>query len=198
MGRRIAAFFDLDCTLLTVNSGALWIKRERRLGRLTRKEYLEGLFYLLAYRMNMIDMEQAMGRALLTIKGEREEVVRQWTRDWYYDEVAGRVAPGARRALFAHRRAGHRLVLLSTTSPYQAEVVAEHLSLDGCIHSGYEVREGVFTGSFVQPLCYAEGKVVLAERYGTTAVLTLDRRHFDVLRPLDGGRFTLLGGEESD
>lgn len=34
--------------------------------------------------------------------------------------------------------------------------------------------------------------VVLAERYATRAVLTLDRRHFSVLRPLQGGRFTLL------
>ena len=34
--------------------------------------------------------------------------------------------------------------------------------------------------------------VVLAARYGTRTVLTLDRRHFEVLRPLDGGRFRLL------
>jgi uncharacterized protein len=34
--------------------------------------------------------------------------------------------------------------------------------------------------------------VVLAKRYATRRVLTLDRRHFTVLRPLDGGRFALL------
>jgi uncharacterized protein len=34
--------------------------------------------------------------------------------------------------------------------------------------------------------------VVMAERHRTRTVLTLDHRHFDVLRPLDGGRFTLL------
>jgi len=34
--------------------------------------------------------------------------------------------------------------------------------------------------------------VVLARRYATRSILTLDRRHFDVLRPLDGGRFTVL------
>jgi predicted nucleic acid-binding protein len=34
--------------------------------------------------------------------------------------------------------------------------------------------------------------VVLASRYGTRAVLTLDHRHFRVLRPLEGGRFQLL------
>ncbi len=34
--------------------------------------------------------------------------------------------------------------------------------------------------------------VVLAERYGTKMILTLDRRHFGVLRPLSGGRFRIL------
>lgn len=34
--------------------------------------------------------------------------------------------------------------------------------------------------------------VVLAERYASPTLLTLDRRHFGVLRPLQGGRFALL------
>lgn len=34
--------------------------------------------------------------------------------------------------------------------------------------------------------------VVLADRYKTKQILTLDHRHFDVLRPLSGGRFKLL------
>lgn len=34
--------------------------------------------------------------------------------------------------------------------------------------------------------------VVLADRQRTRTIVTLDRRHFDVLRPLSGGRFTVL------
>jgi len=34
--------------------------------------------------------------------------------------------------------------------------------------------------------------VVLAERYRTRSIATLDHRHVDVLRPLSGGRFTVL------
>jgi predicted nucleic acid-binding protein len=34
--------------------------------------------------------------------------------------------------------------------------------------------------------------VVLAKRHGTRTIATLDRRHFEVLRPLDGGRFTIV------
>jgi uncharacterized protein len=34
--------------------------------------------------------------------------------------------------------------------------------------------------------------IVLADRYKTKQILTLDHRHFDVVRPLSGGRFKLL------
>ena len=34
--------------------------------------------------------------------------------------------------------------------------------------------------------------VVLTARYQTRVIVTLDRRHFDVVRPLTGGRFTIL------
>lgn len=34
--------------------------------------------------------------------------------------------------------------------------------------------------------------VVLAERFRTHTILTLDRRHFEVLRPLAGGRFRIV------
>jgi uncharacterized protein len=34
--------------------------------------------------------------------------------------------------------------------------------------------------------------VVLADRYQTKSILTLDHRHFNVIRPLKGGRFKLL------
>ena len=34
--------------------------------------------------------------------------------------------------------------------------------------------------------------VVLAELYRTRTIVTLDRRHFSVLRPMGGGRFALL------
>ena len=34
--------------------------------------------------------------------------------------------------------------------------------------------------------------VVLADRYHTREIVSLDHRHFDVLRPLSGGRFRLI------
>ena len=39
--------------------------------------------------------------------------------------------------------------------------------------------------------------VVLAARYMTTRVLTLDLRHFRVMEPLQGGHFTILPTDAS-
>ncbi len=38
--------------------------------------------------------------------------------------------------------------------------------------------------------------VVLADRFATTRLLTFDERHFRVLRPLQGGYFTLLPADQ--
>lgn len=79
----------------------------------------------------------------------------------------------------------------------EAEVIAELAS------GGYELacldREDVLRAVVVMER-YADldigitdaSLVVLSERHGTTEILTLDERHFRVLRPLQGGTFTLL------
>lgn len=175
---RAAAFFDLDGTLLSVNSGALWIQRERRLGRLSLLQYLEAIAYLIAYRLDAIDMSWAMRRALLTIRGEREETVREWTRTWYREEIAQRVAPGAWSTVRWHRDAGHMLILLTTSSPYEAELAAEQLGMDAYLCSRYEVRDGVFTGEPLLPLCFGGGKVAHAERFAREHAIDLGQSYF--------------------
>jgi HAD superfamily hydrolase (TIGR01490 family) len=175
---RPAAFFDLDRTVITVNSGDLWMKRERRLGRLSLRHVAEGTALFLAYRLSVVDIEAAMRKALAIYRGEREADLRRWTREWYALEVAPCIAPRARRAMAEHRAAGHPLILLTSSSPYLSEIVAEDLGLDGWISSRYEVRDGTMTGEPVLPLCYGAGKVGHADRYAREEGIDLGRSFF--------------------
>ncbi len=175
---RTAAFFDLDRTLLTVNSGALWVQRERRLKRITLRQVAEATMMLIAYRLSLVDIEASMRKALAVYRGEREETLARWTREWFDLEIKHLVAAGARRALDEHRRAGDLCVLLTSSSPYMARVVSEELTLDAWIASTYEVRGGVLTGEPVLPLCYGSGKVALAERYAREVGVDLSRSYF--------------------
>jgi HAD superfamily hydrolase (TIGR01490 family) len=174
----VAAFFDLDRTLISVNSGSLWIKRERRMGRISLRQVVEGTMMLLAYRLSIVDIEAAMRKALAVYRGEREETLARWTREWYLQTVAPCVTPAARQALAEHRAQGHPLVLLTSSSPYVSVVVAEQLGLDAWISSRYEVRDGLLTGEPVLPLCYGAGKVGYAERWAAEAGVDLGRSYF--------------------
>jgi putative phosphoserine phosphatase/1-acylglycerol-3-phosphate O-acyltransferase len=130
------AFFDLDHTLLTANSGRLWMDRDRREGRIGPLQVLAGLVFLTLYRFGVVDIEMAMNAALTTIKGEREEVVRDWTRRWFDDEVVPFMAPGAKEFIGAHRARGHRVVLLTSSSPYASESAVTHFGLHDLADSG--------------------------------------------------------------
>jgi HAD superfamily hydrolase (TIGR01490 family) len=177
-GTRPAAFFDLDGTLITANSGGLWMKRERRLGRISFRQLVEGTIYLVAYRFRALDMERVTVKALETVKGEREQAVRQWTRAWFYDEVVPFEAPGARPAIEHHRGRGEPVVLLTSASLYESEAAVEHFGLDDLLCTRYEVRDGLFTGDIVRPLCYGAGKIAHAERYAAAHDVDIDRSTF--------------------
>jgi HAD superfamily hydrolase (TIGR01490 family) len=159
---RRAAFFDLDGTLLSVNSAALWVQRERSLGRLTRRQAARAALFFIGYRLSLVDIEAAMKVALGTIRGTEERLLREAVQEWYRRDVAPLAAPGAFPVIDAHRRRGDLLVLLTSSSLYASEEAQAQFGLDEVLCTRYEVREGLFTGEAVTPLCYGQGKVECA------------------------------------
>jgi HAD superfamily hydrolase (TIGR01490 family) len=174
----IAAFFDLDGTLISVNSAHLWMKRERRMGRITRSEMALAVFYILIYKIGFINMEKVTRRALQTVRGLEEDKVRQWTYEWFDAEVVPHLAPGGLAALEEHRAAGHRLVILTSASRYESEAALKYMNMDDLLCTRYEVVDGRFTGDVILPLCYGQGKVIHAERYAREHGVNLDESYF--------------------
>ena len=174
----VAAFFDLDGTLLDGNSGWLWMTNEWRQGRITSKQMLEGTLYVLAYKLGVIDMDTAMVKALETIQGLMEEEIRHRTKQWFEEHVASRFSTPARDALEEHRRMGHQLVLLTSASPYESEEVVRLLDMDAYLCTRYELQGGRFTGQPIRPLCFGAGKVYWAKKYSAEHGVDLGRSYF--------------------
>ncbi len=175
---KAAAFFDLDGTLIDANSAALWIKREKRRGKITRWQEAQALFYLLCYRFGFIDMEAVTVKALKTVRGLDEETVRRWTHDWFREEVIRFTTAAAHQTLDHPRSLGHSLVLLTSASPYESEAASDFFGLDAFLCSIYEVKEGILTGNIIPPLCYGRGKVIHAEKYAAAHGIDLGSSYF--------------------
>jgi HAD superfamily hydrolase (TIGR01490 family) len=169
------AFFDLDRTLLSINSGAAWVLRELRERRLTLLQVARAMYYLSLYRLGRARLEDAIVVAISTLRGTSVDAVRENVEGFYERHVRNAYRPGGLKALAEHKQAGDVTALLSSTSVYLAEAVARELALDAAFCNRFEVDgEGAHTGRSQGRLCYGTGKLEYAEAFAQSRGVSLD------------------------
>ena len=157
------AFFDLDLTLLSANTGKLWVRRELALGQLSKRTALQAALWLARYQLGLGGLT-LVSKAISTTEGLIEAELIARTASFYERQVRSLFRPGAIEALRVHRASGDRVVLLTASSHFLAERVAEELKLDGILCNRLEVNaRGILTGRTVGPICYGEGKLFHAK-----------------------------------
>lgn len=159
------AFFDLDHTVLNVNSGNLWVKYQYRQGHLSVTDLLRTMGYWVGYRFAVVDVEEIARMAASRIKGTPEEAMRADIHGWYEREIRAHIDPAVVSVAEDHRAKGHKLVLLTASSSYVSEKVCEDLGFDDYLCTRLGVIEGAFTGELEGPMCYGAGKVVYGTRW---------------------------------
>ena len=163
LARRPAiAFFDVDKTVLAVNSATLWLRRERKLGNITILQALRATFWVALYSLGLIHADDVIRVAIRALKGKREREVIDRTMEFWQQEVAATIRPGAKDAIARHKARGDLCFLLTSSSNYLSAPIADVLQLDGFLANRFVVDAGVFTGEPVEPVCYGEGKVAHA------------------------------------
>src|SRR2546428_9276055 len=70
------AFFDFDKTLIATNSGKLWVKRELRLGYLTKLQALQASLWIAKYHLGFAQVQGAVAKAISMLAGTRERDLR--------------------------------------------------------------------------------------------------------------------------
>ena len=142
------ALFDLDRTLLDVNSGRLWLVTEWRAGRLRTLDVAWGAWWLGRYSLGHEEgLDHVFETATKSIEGTLEVELEERVRRWFDRELFHRVRPGATATIEAHRRAGHRLVVATSSSCYVARRAMERLSFDDEVSTTFHVEEGRFVGT---------------------------------------------------
>ena len=173
------AFFDVDKTLLAVNSATLWFKRELRTGRITRVSAARAAAWTLAYELGFARIERAIEDAIRTLRGQVEAELVARVEAFFQEEVLREIRPGAHRAVDRHRAAGDAIALLTSSTNYVGGHIAEAVGAEHVLSNAFETDEdGRFTGEPVRPLCYGPGKLTHAERLAQKLGVDLDRCTF--------------------
>lgn len=173
-----AAFFDMDRTLLRCNSGTMWVKWLRRRGELSRYWQLRALGWIAQYKLAILDMESVTARVIADMKGDDEGEMRRKALEFFETEVRQHVSPIGLQALERHRREGHVVAILSTSTPYVTEPLAKHLGIEHVLCTRLGVADGKFDGTHVKPACYGAGKVFWAEKFAADNQVDLAASYF--------------------
>jgi len=162
-----AVFVDLDRTLLRGPSGPALDLALRRRGVIAHDRKVPGATFLYALygRLgeNLASMGLARAAAMLA-SGWSQDEVRAAGEEAVAD-LAALVAPYAPAALQAHREAGRRLVLATTTPEDLITPLARTLGFDDVVATRYEVRDGCFTGRVDGGFVWGLGKLAAVKRW---------------------------------
>lgn len=158
------AFFDLDRTILSVNSGTLWVRREVALGHLSKRQALRAMGWLARYHFGFASAEALVEEAVTHLVGTSSAALQERTVRFFHEEVRGTYRPGALQAIEQHRRDGSRLVMLTSSTNYLSRLVAEELRFDGVLCNHLEVdAQGIHTGQVTGGVCFGPGKLPHAQ-----------------------------------
>ena len=146
-GQKVAAYFDLDGTLLNASSektltGVLARRRPWRIPHATIAWTLGATFGLLTGKA---PYDALRNRGHLSLASWK--ILEQYSEEIATTYLKERVSPGAWERLDWHRKQGHRLVLVTATVAPMAEAMARVLGMDEVYGCGPENRAGMLSGS---------------------------------------------------
>jgi HAD superfamily hydrolase (TIGR01490 family) len=159
---RRAALFDMDRTLVRVDTARLYVRYQREIGEADFRDAMRVAWWMLLYTFNRIDAPRVAVRVVSKLRGVPEVVLAARCDDWYRRFVEPHVCDLARTTVRAHQEAGDLVAIVTGASPYAARPLARVLGIEHVLATHLETKDGAFTGMPVFPLCYGEGKVQLA------------------------------------
>ena len=117
-------------------------------------------------------------KVIASMRGQSESELADKARLFFDGIVQREVAPKALVTLDEHRRQGHVVAILSSSTPYVVEPLARHLGIDHAICTRMNVSDGKFDGTHQRPACYGAGKVHWAEAFAAANDVDLARSFF--------------------
>ncbi len=174
-----AAFFDLDDTLIIgTNSLLLYVKYLVKKKQMRKRDILRGIYLSLLHKLNLVDIEKLLDNFVLPYAGRPATDIENLVKQWFEEQVTTHLSQEAKKFVQEHKAQGHTTILLSNSSQFICQLVANYYQLDFSLSSIIEIKDGKLTGKMKKPLCYQEGKVIYATAFAQQNNIDLSKSYF--------------------
>jgi HAD superfamily hydrolase (TIGR01490 family) len=151
--------FDLDHTLLSGDTDALWCEFLLARGLLAGEAFAERNAQVQhGYRDGSVTPQAFCAFYMSTLAGRSRAGWAALREAFMRECIAPRIPPAARALVDAHRAGGDLLVMSTATNRFLTELTAAHLGFEHLIATEPEEADGRFTGRAIGSLNMREGK----------------------------------------
>ena len=174
-GPEVAAFFDLDGTLISGYSATAFYRDKLRNLQMSPGELGRSLVAGVDMSLRGADVTSLMKIAVDAWRGHDESEIEEIGERLFVQQIAGSVYTEARDLVEAHRRRGHTLVLASSATRFQAAPLARDLGLDHVLCTEVKIDGGLITGELAGPVLWGKAKAEAVRELAEDRGLDLDR-----------------------
>lgn len=154
------ALFDLDNTLLAVDSDHAWGRFLAEVGAVDAQAYTRANdAYYAQYLAGTLDIHEFCRFVFQPLVAHPLEQLQAWREEFLGTRIDPMIAPGAMDLLRRHREAGDTLVIITATNSFVTGPIAERLGVEHLIATEPEFRDGRYTGELAATPCFQEGKI---------------------------------------
>ena len=151
----VAAFFDLDKTIIATSSAFAFGKEFLHNGMITRQEawdlYLSKAQYMLMGQSSE-KMDSTRDALAQMVAGWEVDDIQRITRDTLREVVAPAIYAEARELIDAHKAKGHHIIIISASAKILVEPIAQELGVDTVVATEMAIENGKLTGEITRYL----------------------------------------------
>ncbi|WP_311066043.1 HAD family hydrolase [Halomonas sp. DWK9] len=173
------AIFDLDNTLLSIDSDHAWGEFLLEQGAVDPVAYREANERFMAdYNAGTLDMMAFLALALKPLADNTPEQLAAWHQQFMVSKIEPHILPKAEELLARHRTKGDTLLIITATNRFITGPIAERLGVDDLIAVEPEMIDGRYTGQVDGVPSYREGKVTRLQAWLEDQDLTMEGAWF--------------------
>lgn len=161
------ALFDLDHTLLPIDSDYEWARFLIRLGAVDGEEYerRNDLFFD-QYHAGTLDIHEFLAFQLAPLAAHPRSQLEAWRRRFMDEVIAPAIRPAARALVDGHRERGDLCAIVTATNEFVTRPIARLFGIDELIATELE-RDGAgrITGAIRGVPAFQAGKIARVEAW---------------------------------
>jgi len=163
--KEYVAFFDLDKTLLSVNSGSILVREAYKKGLMNTYDLLNAIYLSWLYKFQLRDTSlivSGMGRWL---KGVTLDGLNALSEHVVNNHLVDAIRPEIYSEIKFHRRNNAEIVILSSAIIQICKPLGSYIGADNIICTVMEVLDGIFTGAAENKFCFEDEKRIRLIQY---------------------------------